>query len=49
LVRGVSNVEKAVERLNVAALPSFMVGRYDKWASCAQSLAIHHGCIQAGD
>jgi hypothetical protein len=38
-VRGVSNVGKAVERLNVAARPSFMAGRPDKWASHAQSLA----------
>jgi hypothetical protein len=36
-VRGVSNVGKAVERLNVAARPSFMAGRLDKWASRTQS------------
>jgi hypothetical protein len=30
---------KAVQRLNVAARPSFMAGRLDKWASHAQSLA----------
>jgi hypothetical protein len=30
LVRGVSNVGKAVERLNVAAWPIFMVGRPNK-------------------
>jgi hypothetical protein len=38
-VRGVSNMGKMVERLNVAARPSFMAGQPDKWASCAQSLA----------
>jgi hypothetical protein len=38
-VRGVSNVGKALERLNVATRPSFMVGWPDKWASHAQSLA----------
>jgi hypothetical protein len=32
-------VGKVVERLNVAAWPSFMAGRPDKWASRAQSLA----------
>jgi hypothetical protein len=39
LVRVVSNVGKAAERLNVAARPSFMAGRPDKWASHAQSSA----------
>jgi hypothetical protein len=38
-VRGVSNVGKMVERLNVAARPSFMAGRPNKWASRAQSLS----------
>jgi hypothetical protein len=38
-VRGVSNVGKAVERLNLAARPSCMVGRLDKWASCTHSSA----------
>jgi hypothetical protein len=37
--RWVSNAGKVMERLNVAAQPSFMVGRPDKWASRAQSLA----------
>jgi hypothetical protein len=36
-VRGVSNVGKAVERLNVAARPSFLAGQHDKWSSPAQS------------
>jgi hypothetical protein len=36
-IRGVSNVEKAVERLNLAARPSCMVGQPDKWISRAQS------------
>jgi hypothetical protein len=38
-VRGVSNVGKAVERLNVAAWPCFVADRPDKWASRAQSSA----------
>jgi hypothetical protein len=36
-VRGVSNLGKVVEQLNVAARPSFMAVWHDKWASCAQS------------
>jgi hypothetical protein len=38
-VRGVSNVGNAMERLNLAAQPSCMVGRPDKWASRAQCSA----------
>jgi hypothetical protein len=38
-VRGVSNVEKVVERLNVATWPSIIVGWPNKWASHAQSSA----------
>jgi hypothetical protein len=38
-VRGVSNVGKVMERLNVAARPRFMVDWPNKWASRTQSLA----------
>jgi hypothetical protein len=38
-VRGVPNVGKAVEQLNVAVRLSFMAGRLVKWASHAQSSA----------
>jgi hypothetical protein len=38
-VRGVSNVGKAVERLNLPTQPSCMAGRPDKFASRAQSSA----------
>jgi hypothetical protein len=38
-VRGVSNVGKAVEQLNLTARPSFMAGWPNKWASHAQSSA----------
>jgi hypothetical protein len=34
-VRGVSNVGKAVEQLNLSARPSCMVGQPNKWASRA--------------
>jgi hypothetical protein len=40
-VRGVSNVGKAVERLNLVARPTCMAGRPDKWASRAQSWPKH--------
>jgi hypothetical protein len=36
-VSGVSNVAKMVEQLNLAAWPSCMAGRPDKWASHGQS------------
>jgi hypothetical protein len=39
LVRGVSNVRKVMERLNMATRPSCMAERPDKWASHVQSLA----------
>jgi hypothetical protein len=39
LIRGVSNVGKAVQGGNVATRPSCMSGRHIKWAPCAQSLA----------
>jgi hypothetical protein len=38
-VRGVSNVGNTVERLNLAARPSCMADRPNKWASRAQSSA----------
>jgi hypothetical protein len=39
LLRGVSNVEKVMEWLNVATRPSFMAGQPDNWASRTQSFA----------
>jgi hypothetical protein len=45
LVSRVSNVGKAVERLNLAAWSSCMAGRPDKWASRAQSLARTPPCF----
>jgi hypothetical protein len=36
-IRGVSNMGKVVKQLNVAARPSFMADRPDKWASHVQS------------
>jgi hypothetical protein len=39
LVRGVSNVGKAVQEGNLAARPSCMAGRPIKWAPCTQSSA----------
>jgi hypothetical protein len=39
LVRGVSNVGKAVQGGNLATRASFMVGQPIKWARCDQSLA----------